>query len=436
MIYVREFIHKGEFVMDLIIRNARIINKEKLVDIAIKNKRFYKIEENIEATAKEEINAKGNLVSPPFVESHVHLDSALSAGLPRWNESGTLLEGIQLWSEYKETITKKQIKQNAKKTIQWLMSQGVLHIRTHTDCTEPKLKTLEAILELKDEMKELVDIQVVAFPQDGIFTSPSAKNLLEQSIRMGVDVIGGMPQMEFTREDGIRSIEYIFKLAEKYDKFIDIHTDETGDPQSRYAEVIAKYTINYEMYGRVTASHMTAMHNYDNDYAFKLIGLLKRAHMNVVTNPFSNTLLQNRLDGYPRRRGHTRVDEMLKNKLNVSIGNDNIMDPFNPLGRGNMLQAAFLLLHTAHLNGQKEIKELFQMITHYGAKTLSEQNYGIQKGIQADLIILDATNEREAIRLMSDCLYVIRKGKVIAQTKPAERMINLGDKQQKINFKR
>jgi len=421
--------------MDLIIRNAKLRNSKSLVDIAIKDGVFQKIGKSLRLKATKEINAHGKLVSPPFVESHVHLDSALSVGKPRFNQSGTLLEGIEIWSEFKQDFTKEEIKNNARTVIKWLIANGVLRIRTHTDSTEPNLMTMEAILELKEEMREYVDIQVVAFPQDGIFSHQGMDELLIESLKMGADVVGGLPQVELTREDGIKSIEYIFNIAEKHHKLIDIHTDETGDEQSRFAEVIAKYTIEREMNGRVSASHTTAMHNYHNDYAAKLIGNLKRARINIVTNPFSNALLQNRLDGYPRSRGHTRVDELLSQGVNVSIGNDNIMDPFNPLGKGNMLQAAHLLLHTAHLSGHEQITELYDMITTYGAKTLHEENYGIDVNKQADCIILDAKSEHEAIRLTSECLYVIRKGKVISKTKPAKRKLLFNEHLQEVNLK-
>lgn len=421
--------------MDLIIRNAKLTDQEHLVDIAIKDGTFRVIKEKIDLETKKEINVNGKLVIPPFVESHVHLDSALTAGNPRFNQSGTLLEGINIWSERKKTITKEELKRNAKETIHWLIANGVLRIRAHTDSTDPTLKTMEVILEVKEEMEKYVDIQVVAFPQDGIFAYQGMDDLLVHAIKMGADVIGGLPQVELTREDGIRSIEYIFNLAEKYDKLIDIHTDETGDDQSRFLEVIAKYAIKREMSARVTASHTTAMHNYHNDYAAKVIGNVKRAGVNIVTNPFSNTLLQNRLDGYPRKRGHTRIDELLAQGINVSVGNDNIMDPFNPLGKGNMLQAAHLLLHTAHLSGDEQITELFDLITYNGAKTLGDDQYGIDVNKQADCVILDATDEREAIRLTSDCLYIIRKGQVISQTTPAKRELFIHNEKEIVDFR-
>lgn len=413
--------------MELIIRNAKLIDREQLVDLAVKNGSFRIIKPNIDLRAETEIDAHGNLVIPPFVESHVHLDSALSVGSPRPNHSGTLLEGINIWNDFKRMTTKDELKNNAKKTITWLIANGVLRIRAHTDATDPELQTMEAILEVKEEMKDFVDLQVVAFPQDGVFAHQGMDDLFIKAIEMGADVIGGIPQVELTREDGIKSIEYIFDLAEKHDKLIDIHTDETGDEQSRFLEVIAKYAIKHEMYERVTASHTTAMHNYNNDYAAKVIGNVKRARVNIVTNPFSNTLLQNRLDGYPRKRGLTRVDELLEQNINVSIGNDNIMDPFNPLGKGNMLQAAHLLLHIAHLHGEQQIMELFDLMTYNGAKTLQDQQYGIEVNKPADCVILNAKDRKEAIRLTSECLYVIRKGQIISQTTPAKSELFLFD---------
>lgn len=296
--------------------------------------------------------------------------------------------------------------------------------------------TLKALLEVKEEMKNFVDIQIVAFPQDGIFTLNNGDKLLEEALILGADVVGGLPQIEFTREDGIKAIDYAFSLAKKYDKLVDIHTDETGDTQSRFTEVIAKYALESEMKHMVTASHTTAMHNYDNDYALKLMNLIKRADMNIVTNPFSNSLLQNRLEGYPRKRGHTRVDELLDLKVNVSVGNDNVMDPFNPMGRASMLDAVNFLLHTGHLSGMDDLRNLFDMISINGAKTLNSTDYGIREGNPADLIVLDASSDVEAIRLRSECLYVIRNGRIILETKPAQRKLFLGDKEYLVDFKR
>lgn len=421
--------------MDLIIRNARLRGEKETCDIGIKDGIFKTIEKTIQEKAREEIDARGNLVSPPFIESHVHLDSAMTAGDPRHNKSGTLLEGIEIWGEYKSKISKEKIKENARKTVRWLVANGVLKIRTHADSTEPNLITLQALLEVKEEMKDYVDIEIVAFPQDGIFTLNNGDRLLEEAIKMGADLIGGIPQVEFTREDGIKAIDFSFNLAKKYNKKIDMHTDETGDTQSRFTEVIAKYALESQMKNLVTASHTTAMHNYDNDYAAKLISLLKRSRVNIVTNPFSNSALQNRLDGYPRKRGHTRVDQLLEAGVNVSIGSDNIMDPFNPLGKGSMLGAINFLAHTGHLTGEEDMSKLFDMITDGAAVTFNDSDYGIEISNKADLIILDAKDEKEAIRLNSECLYVIRNGKVILETNPAVREVRLGGDRFQIDFK-
>lgn len=421
--------------MELLIRNAQLIDHDTLVDIAIKDGMFHQISEDIHAQADKEMDAKGQLVVPPFVESHIHLDSALSVHHMPANESGTLLEAINLWDAFTKNITQADTYERAKTAVEWLLVQGVQHMRAHTDCTESSLQTMQAILLLKHEMKSIVDIQVVAFPQNGLFLQKDSVTLLEKAVQMGADVIGGLPQAEMTREDGIKQIAHIFDLAKKYNKKIDIHTDETTDDQSRYLEVITKYTLQYEMQDQVTASHTTALHQYNNDYAAKVIQNVKHAGVHIVTNPFSNALLQNRLDSYPKNRGTTRVDELLANGVNVSIGNDNMMDPFGPLGKGNVLQAAHLLAHTAHLSSEQQLNQLFQMITTNGAHTLQiTDDYGIKVGKQANCIILQATSIAQAIRLTSDCLYVIRKGEIIATTKPAVRNLIIEQSNKQIYF--
>jgi cytosine deaminase len=406
--------------VDLIIRNAKLRDREKLTDIGIKDGRFEAIEEKLNCTGEHEIDAQGNLVTPPFCDSHLHLDAVLSVGSPRYNMSGTLLEGIQIWGERKPNLTKEIIKKNAIEAVKWEVANGTLRIRTHADTTDPTLTTVEALLEVKEEMKDLVDIQVVAFPQDGIYTMKNGESLMEEAIKMGCEVVGGIPHNEFTREDGVKDIEFVFNLAKKYNRLIDVHCDETGDDQSRFVEVMAKLTIENDMHGLVTASHTTAMHNYNNDYAFKLIGILKRANMNMITNPFDNSVLQNRTDGYPRRRGHTRVDELLARGVNVCIGHDSIMDPWYPLGKGSMLQAANLLVHYAHMSGYDQFSQLYDMITINSAKTMHIQDdYGIELGKPADLIVLNAKTEMDAIRLVCECNYVIRRGKVVSTTTPS-----------------
>lgn len=422
--------------MELIIRNAKLRNRLGLVDIGVSKGRFIAIEEKLEASGVEEIDAKGNLVTPPFCDPHLHLDAVLSVGDPRYNISGTLLEGIKIWGERKPTLTKEIIKKNAIAAIKWEVAQGTLKIRTHADVCDPRMLMVEALLEVREEMKDYVDLQIVAFPQDGIYAFPKGEELMEEAMKMGVDVVGGIPHNELTREDGVKDVEFVFHLAQKYNRLIDIHCDETGDDQSRFVEVMAKLTIDHNMQGLVTASHTTAMHNYNNDYAFKLIGILKRAEMNMITNPFDNAVLQNRTDGYPRRRGITRVDELMDRGVNVSIGHDSIMDPWYPLGKGSMLQAANLLMHLGHLSGYNQIKALYDMITINSAVTMNLQNhYGIDINKPADFIIINADNEMDAIRLMPECLYVVRRGKVIASTVPSKSLVYFGGSDEEITFK-
>lgn len=425
---------------NILIKNAALKDSDSLNEILISDGKIKEIAKKINFNKTdniETIDAQGNLVAPPLVDPHVHLDAVLVSGkLKRQNNSGTLLEAIDIWGEWKSALTDDILMNNAREVIKWYAANGVLRVRTHADCTDPTLRTVKCLLALKEEVKELIDIQVVAFPQDAVFTNKINRDLLEEAVKMGVDVIGGAPHIEYTREDGVKEVELIYDLAEKYDRLIDIHIDETGDPHSRFVEVMAKESINREFFDRATASHTTAMHNYNNDYAFKLIGNLAKAKINMITNPFDNTVLQNRTDGYPRKRGCTRVDELLEKGVNVSIGHDSIMDPWYSMGKGNMLAAAYLLMHTAQLNGYEQVNTLFDMITTNSAKTMHLSDYGIKPGNSADLIILDAENPFEAIRLQAECLYVIRKGKVISQTVPAKRTVSFYDgKTYDVDFK-
>jgi len=422
----------------MLIKNAKLGNQDQLQMILIEDGKIKRIADTISVSDIETIDAEGNLVIPPFVDPHVHLDAVLSSGdLSRPNESGTLLEAIDIWSERKPYLTKEVLKKNAKEVVKWYIANGVLRVRTHADCSDPTLITVESLLEVKEEVKDLIDIQVVAFPQNGIFTSKEGINLLQRSLDMGADVVGGAPHIEYTREDGVRDVECVYNLAEQYGKLIDIHIDETGDPHSRFVEVMAKENIMRGMQGIAAASHTTAMHNYNNDYAFKLIGNLKRAEMNMITNPFDNAVLQNRTDGYPRKRGVTRVDELLARGVNVCIGHDSIMDPWYAMGKGNMIMAANLLAHLAHMNGHTQISTLMGMITERSAKTMGiKETYGLAEGKPADIVILDASSDAEAVRLMSECLYVIRKGKVLCKTTPARRVLNLGKGEELIDFKK
>ena len=415
---------------NLLIQNAKLRGHDSLKDILITDGKFSKIEEHIPAEAAvgaEVIDAAGCMVSPPHVDPHVHLDAVLvTSQMPRKNETGTLIEAIGIWNDWKVGLTKEVLKKNARKVVDWYIANGVLRVRTHADCTDPTLLTVESLVELREEVKDLIDIQVVAFPQNGILTDPNHVNLYERAIEMGVDVLGGAPHLEYTREDGVKEVEMVYDYAEKHRKLIDIHIDETGDPQSRFVEIMAKESILRGMGELSTASHTTAMHNYNNDYAYKLIGNLAKAKMSMVTNPLINAVLQNRMDGYPRKRGVTRADEMLARGVNVCIGHDSVMDPWYSMGRANMLDAANFMMHYGHMIGAAQIPLLFDMITTNSAKALALDNYGIEVGKQADLIIYDGKTLDEIIRLRSECTYVVRKGKVISKTTPAKRELYNG----------
>lgn len=420
----------------MLIKNAQLRNQSNLVDILIEDGKITKIEENINIDCKDIIDAKGYLVLPPFIEPHVHLDTALTAGDPRWNESGTLFEGIECWSERKESLSIEDVKTRAKKAITWQIANGIQFIRTHVDTTDPNLTAVKALIELREELKEYVTIQIVAFPQEGIMSYPNGLELLEEALKLGADVIGAIPHFEFTREYGVESIEKMFELAKKYDVLVDVHCDEIDDEQSRFIEVLATKALEYNMGEKVTASHTTAMHSYNGAYAYKLFRLLKMSGINFVANPLVNIHLQGRFDTYPKRRGITRVKEMLESNINVCFGHDDIFDPWYPLGTGNMLQVLHMGLHICQMMGYSQINDSVDLITNNSARTLNIQDkYGIEVGKPGNLIILPAENGYDAVRRQVPVYYSIREGKVIANTKLSETSVNLG-KVQIIDFKK
>lgn len=400
---------------DLIIRSALLEGKP--VDIAVKDGKISEIAKEIKQSSKNEIHADNCMVSAPFIESHVHLDTTLTAGEPKWNESGTLFEGIETWSLRKQTLTHDDVVKRASTLLKWHAAQGVLHVRTHVDTTDPNLTALKALLEVKEKFKNLVNVQIVAFPQEGITSFNNGASLLEESLKMGADAVGAIPHYEFTRDMGVESVKTAFKLAEKYNKLIDIHCDEIDDPNSRFLEVVVAEAIRTGMGSKVTASHTTAFGSYDNAYAFKLMGFIKKSGINFVSNPLVNITLQGRLDTYPKRRGITRVKELWQNGVNVSLGYDDVMDPWYSLGTGNMLQPANMAVHVSQMTGRNEVMACFDMVTKNAAHTLGiEDKYGIEVGKPADLIILNAADKWEAIRKLSNITTVIKSGKVIAET--------------------
>jgi cytosine deaminase len=421
---------------DLILRHAQLHRRAGVVDIAVQDGRFVKVASEIpEDSGQRELDTGGKLVVPPFIDAHVHLDAVLTVGQPRYNATGTLLEGIQIWSERKPSLTHEDVKRRAIEEIRWEVAQGTLHIRSHVDVCDPNLTALKALLEVREEVRDICNLQLVAFPQDGIFSFPNGRELMRKAMELGCDVVGGIPHYEWTRDMGVEDVHYAFALAKEFNRDIDCHCDETDDPLSRFTEVMAADTIEQSWQGRVTASHCTAMHSYDNAYAFKLIRLLAHAQVNVIANPFDNVVLQGRFDTYPKRRGITRVKELLAAGVNVALGHDSIMDPWFPLGRGDMLAAAQLALFLCHMSGYEEIQDVLDLITLNAAKTLRIQDrYGIEEGKPADFLILDAPSAFEALRLVPARLYVFKAGREIASTQPARSVLRRGEEEE-VRFK-
>lgn len=422
-------------MFDLIVRHAHLREGTPLVDIGIQGGRFADIQPALKAEARETIDAKGYFVTPPFVESHVHLDTVLTAGEPRWNESGTLFEGIERWTERKASLTEEDVARRATKAIEWQVAHGILHIRSHVDICDPKLTALRTLLEVKRRCAPLVDLQLVAFPQEGLLTFENGVGLMEEALRMGADAVGGIPHYELTREDGVASLRAEFDLAARYGKLVDIHCDEIDDEQSRFVEVVSALALRSGLRDRVTASHTTAMHSYNGAYASKLLGFCARSGINFVANPLVNIHLQGRFDTYPKRRGLTRIKEMAAQGINVSLGHDDILDPWYPLGTGSMLDVAHMALHIAQMTGRDEMRSIFHMVTDSGARTLHIQDvYGIENGKPADLVILDAADELDALRRQSVARVVISKGVVVARTVPAAASVSLGGESHPVDY--
>ena len=413
----------------MLVKNIHINGREGLWQIAIEDGRIARIlpnEEQIDFPG-DILDGEQGIVYPPFVEPHIHLDATQTAGQPNWNQSGTLFEGIERWAERKSLLSHEDVKSRAWKTLKWQIANGVQHVRTHVDVSDPTLTALKAMLEVKKEVAPWVDLQIVAFPQEGILSYPNGEALLDQAMAMGADVVGGIPHFEFTREYGVESMHIAFNIARKYNKQIDIHCDEIDDEQSRFVETVAALALKYEMGDKVTASHTTAMHSYNNAYASRLFRLLKLSKIHFVANPLVNIHLQGRFDTYPKRRGVTRVKEMLKNKINVCFGHDDVFDPWYPLGTANMLQVLHMGLHVCQLMGYGQINDGLKLVTENSAKALGLQGYGVEEGNAANFIILPAENGFDAVRRQVPTRYSIRNGKVIAETKLAETTIHLND---------
>jgi len=376
--------------------------------------------------AAADYDAGGRLVTRAFTEPHFHLDAALTAGEPRWNREGTLAAGIGIWGEYKSDLTAANVRERARRVAEWLAAHGVTRVRSHVDVTEPTLAGVEALVDLRETI-DVVDVELVAFPQDGVFTDPDHPDLLREAIGMGVDVVGGAPHVEHTREDGVESIRLALDLAEEHGLPVDLHVDETDDPGSRFTEVLASEALKRGIGDRTVASHATAMHSYPNAYADKLIRLLAESGVSVVTNPPDNAVLQGRYDDYPRRRGHTRIDELRAAGVTVGLGHDSVMDPWYHYGRGDPLDAAGVLLHYAHMNGYDDVGTLWGMLTADSAAVVGAPAGGVEPGAPGSLVVFDSPTPFDALRTRAARTLVLKDGRPVARTEPARTTVRRGD---------
>lgn len=409
-------------------KNAKLRHREGLYDIVTEGEKIIGIAKDSAGkySDAEIVDLGGRLVCEPYVESHIHLDYVYTADIPaEETASGTLFEAIEKWSGSKHQLSKEDIKKRAYKGILTEMRNGVQYIRTHVDVTDPEFTAFQAMLEVKEEVKDKVDIQLIAFPQEGMYAYRDGDKLVEQALKMGADVVGGIPHYEFTREDGVKSVKKAIELACRYDKLVDIHCDETDDDQSRFVEMIAAEAYFSGLKDRVTASHTCAMGSYNNAYAFKLMSKLAQSGINCISCPTENTYLQGRYDNYPKRRGLTRIDELTAAGVNVSLGQDSISDPWYPLGNGNLMNQLDFAIHISHLMSVEQIWNALDYITVNGAKTLHLSDYGIRDGSSASFIVIDAPNEFEAVRERAGIIRSVRKGRTIFEKKPAVIMTDI-----------
>ncbi|MBB2971638.1 amidohydrolase family protein [Mesorhizobium sp. RMAD-H1] len=405
-------------MFDLIIRNGNLPDGRRGFDIGVSDGKIAAIEKNITAEAGAEIDASGRLVSPPFCDPHFHMDATLSLGMPRMNITGTLLEGIALWGELRPQLTREALVERALRYCDLAVTQGLLYIRSHVDTSDPRLVTAEALLEAREKVAPYIELQLVAFPQDGYYRAPGGAASLERALDMGIDIVGGIPHFERTMEEGRRSVEALCRIAADRGLPVDMHCDETDDPLSRHIETLAAETIRFGLQGRVAGSHLTSMHSMDNYYVSKLIPLMAEAEINVIPNPLINIMLQGRHDTYPRRRGMTRVRELMAAGVNVSFGQDCMMDPWYSMGSADMLEVGHMAIHVAQMSGIEDKRRIFDALTINSAKTMGLTGYGLDVGCKADFVVLQAEDVLEALRLKPNRLFVVKGGKIIAKTAP------------------
>ena len=419
----------------LLVRNACLTDGRRAQDVRVEAGRITAIGTGLAAPAGVPVlDAEGQLLSPPFVDPHFHMDATLSYGLPRVNASGTLLEGIALWGELKPQLTQDALVERALQYCDWAVAKGLLAIRTHLDVCDERLLAVEALLEVKQRVAPYLDLQLVAFPQDGLLRARGALANLTRALDLGVDVVGGIPHFERTMADGAESVRLLCELAAERGLRVDMHCDESDDPLSRHIETLAFQTQRLGLHGRVTGSHLTSMHSMDNYYVSKLLPLMCEAQVHAVANPLINITLQGRHDSYPKRRGMTRVPELMAAGVNVAFGHDCVMDPWYALGSGDMLEVAQMGLHVAQMTSPAQMRACFDAVTVNAAAVLGLAGYGVAVGCHADFVLLQARDPIEAIRLRAPRLAVVRRGRIVARTPAACASLNLPERPASVDW--
>ena len=412
-------------MLNLLVHNATLPDGRTGMSVAVQAARIVEVAPGLHASAHETLDAQGLLLSPPFVDAHFHMDATLSYGMPRVNQSGTLLEGIALWGELKPSLTQDALIQRALTYCDWAVAKGLLAIRSHVDTSDPSMLAVEALLEVQRRVAPYIDLQLVAFPQDGVLRSPGGLKNLQRALDLGVDVVGGIPHFERTMADGALSVKLLCEIAAARGKLVDMHCDESDDPLSRHIETLAFETQRLGLHGRVTGSHLTSMHSMDNYYVSKLLPLMAEAQVHAISNPLINITLQGRHDTYPKRRGMTRVPELLAQGITVAFGQDCCMDPWYSLGCADMLDVASMGLHVAQMTSQGGMRQCFDAVTTSPAKIMQLEGYGLEAGCNADFVLLQARDPIEAIRLRATRLKVFRRGKLVAESPAATASLHL-----------
>ncbi len=412
-------------MLDLLITHATLPDGRTDMGVAVQNGRIVEVSAGLVAPAHETLDAQGQLLTPPFCDPHFHMDATLSYGKPRVNQSGTLLEGIALWGELKPLLTEEALVDRALAYCDWAVAKGLLAIRSHVDTSDPSLLPVRAMLEVKRRVAPYLDLQLVAFPQDGVLRTPGGADNLRKALDLGVDVVGGIPHFERTMADGAASVKWLCELAAERGLLVDMHCDESDDPLSRHIETLAFETQRLGLHGRVNGSHLTSMHSMDNYYVSKLIPLMAEAGVSAVANPLINITLQGRHDTYPKRRGMTRVPELMAGGVTVAFGHDCVMDPWYSLGSADMLEVAHMGLHVAQMTSQAGMRACFEAVTSQAAKVMHLPNYGMAAGCEASFVLLQARDAIEAIRLRATRLKVYKRGRLLAESAPATTQLTL-----------